>query len=208
MLFTRTLALEQMVTTGGGWQDQAGGIFRGIKLIETASGLAQRPTLRWLPDQLFESDYANQSILLYYTGLTRLAKGILHEVVRGVFLNSPAHLETLEAIGANAEVAFHALLRADYAALAESIRTSWGLNQRLDAGTNPPEIDRILARIADYTAAAKLLGAGGGGYLLILAKDTEAAQRIRQVLRNDPPNAKARLVSFALSDTGLQLTRS
>ena len=208
VLFTRTLALEQMVTTGGGWQDQAGGIFRGIKLIETAAGLAQKPTLRWLPDQLFDSDYANGTILLYYTGLTRLAKGILREVVRGVFLNAPVHLETLEAIGANAEAAFSALLRADYAALAESIRTSWLLNQQLDGGTNPPEINRILEPIADYTAAAKLLGAGGGGYLLILAKDAEAAQRIRQVLRDHPPNAKARLVNFALSNTGLQLTRS
>jgi galactokinase/mevalonate kinase-like predicted kinase len=208
VLFTRTLALEQMVTTGGGWQDQAGGIFRGIKLIETAAGLAQKPTLRWLPDQLFDADYANQTILLYYTGLTRMAKGILHEVVRGVFLNSPAHLETLEAIGVNAEVAFNALLRADYSALAESIRASWRLNQDLDAGTNPPEIQRILARIADHTASAKLLGAGGGGYLLILAKDAEAAQRIRRTLRDDPPNAKARFVNFALSNTGLQLTRS
>ena len=45
VLFTRTLALEQMLTTGGGWQDQAGAIFRGIKLIETAPGLAQKPTI-------------------------------------------------------------------------------------------------------------------------------------------------------------------
>ena len=37
VLFTRTLALEQMLTTGGGWQDQAGGIFRGVKLIETGA---------------------------------------------------------------------------------------------------------------------------------------------------------------------------
>jgi galactokinase/mevalonate kinase-like predicted kinase len=88
-LFTRTLALEQMLTTGGGWQDQAGGIFRGIKMIETSSGLKQSPVLRWLPDQLFEQDYANKNILLYYTGITRIAKNILHEIVRGIFLNSP-----------------------------------------------------------------------------------------------------------------------
>jgi len=208
VLFSRTLALEQMVTTGGGWQDQAGGIFRGIKLIETAAGLTQKPTLRWLPDQLFESDHANQSILLYYTGITRLAKDILREVVRGVFLNSPAHLETLEEIGANADMAFNALQRADYGTLAESIRTSWDLNQRLDAGTNPPEVNRILEQIADYTSAAKLLGAGGGGYLLIFAKDPEAAGRIRHSLKDHPPNAKARMVRFALSASGLQLTRS
>ena len=93
-------------------------------------------------------------------------------------------------------------------ALAESIRTSWRLNQDLDAGTNPPEIQRILARITDHTAAAKLLGAGGGGYLLILAKDAEAAQRIRRTLRDDPPNAKARFVDLGLSETGFEVTRS
>ena len=90
VLFTRTLALEQMLTTGGGWQDQAGGLFRGVKLIETAPGLTQKPTLSWLPDHLFGHELANQRILLYYTGVTRLAKNILSEIVRGIFLNSPA----------------------------------------------------------------------------------------------------------------------
>ena len=39
---TRTLLLEQLVTTGGGWQDQAGGLFPGVKLIQTLPGLANR----------------------------------------------------------------------------------------------------------------------------------------------------------------------
>ena len=208
VLFTRTLALEQMLTTGGGWQDQAGGIFRGMKLIETTSGLAQKPTLRWLPEHLFESDYANKTILLYYTGLTRLAKNILHEIVRGIFLNSPEHLQTVEAIGANAEAAFNALQRVDYAGMVAAVRRSWELNQRLDADTNPRAVQQILDRIADYLDATKLLGAGGGGYLLMFAKDAEAAARIRQTLTEYPPNDRARFVSLQLSDTGLQLTRS
>ena len=207
-LFARTLALEQMVTTGGGWQDQAGGLFPGIKLVETQPGLVQRPTLRWLPDHLFSGEYANQTLLLYYTGLTRLAKGILHEVVRGVFLNAPRHLEILGQIGAAADLAFQALQEANYGLLASAIRKSWELNQDLDRGTNPPAVEAILAPIGDYLAAAKLLGAGGGGYLLMLAKDAEAAGRIRGLLRDRPPNAGARFVNFALSSTGLQLTRS
>ncbi|MCL5096152.1 MAG: bifunctional fucokinase/fucose-1-phosphate guanylyltransferase, partial [Candidatus Omnitrophica bacterium] len=194
-LFARTLALEQMLTTGGGWQDQAGGLFRGIKLIETGPGLAQKPTLRWLPEYLFGNDFANQSILLYYTGLTRLAKNILREIVRGIFLNSPDHLETVAAIGANATMAFNAIQKADYAGLAAAVRTSWQLNQRLDSGTNPPAVQQILDRIGDYLEAAKLLGAGGGGYLLLLAKDDEAAGRLRQELENQPPNERARFVN-------------
>ncbi len=206
VLFTRTLVLEQMLTTGGGWQDQAGGIFRGAKSIETSPGLAQQPTLRWLPEHLF--DHANQTILLYYTGLTRLAKNILQEIVRGIFLNAPTHLDLLRQIGLNAETAFQAIQCSNLPALTAAIRTSWTLNQQLDAGTNPAPVAALLQRIHDWTDAAKLLGAGGGGYLLLFAKDPTAAHRIRQELQAQPPNHGARFVNFAISPTGLQLTRS
>jgi galactokinase/mevalonate kinase-like predicted kinase len=208
VLFTRTLALEQMLTTGGGWQDQAGAIFRGIKLIETTPGLAQKPAIRWLPHHLFDHEYANHSILLYYTGLTRLAKNILAEIVRGIFLNSPAHLGIIADIGANADLACAAIQKCDYPMLLAAIRNSWSLNQRLDAGTNPPAVEQILTSIHDYLGAAKLLGAGGGGYLLLFGKDEAAAARIKQELTSHPPNARARFVDFSLSETGLQLTRS
>jgi galactokinase/mevalonate kinase-like predicted kinase len=208
ILFSRTLALEQLLTTGGGWQDQAGGIYRGVKLVETAPGLKQKPRLRWLPDYLFGQTAANEAVLLYYTGLTRLAKNILYDIVRGVFLNSPAHLSTIEDIGANAEVAFNAIQCLDFEGLAESIRVSWELNQRLDDGTNPPAMQSIMRSIDDYLAAAKLLGAGGGGYLLMLAKDPTAARKIREILTSNPPNPRARFVEFELSAAGLQLTRS
>ena len=208
VLFARTLALEQMLTTGGGWQDQAGAIFRGMKLIETSPGLEQRPTLRWLPEHLFEGEHANRTILLYYTGITRLAKNILYEIVRGIFLNSPEHLRVIGEIAGNAELAFSAIQRCERGALEEAVGNSWALNQRLDAGTNPPAVQAILGRIGDYVAACKLLGAGGGGYLLLLAKDEVAAERLRRELTENPPNARARFVQFGVSRTGLQLTRS
>lgn len=208
VLFTRTLALEQMLTTGGGWQDQAGGLFRGIKLIETAPGLGQKPTLSWLPDHLLGHEFANHRVLLYYTGVTRLAKNILSEIVRGIFLNSPAHLDLIEEIGANSRNAATAIQQCDYDLLCAAIRNSWRLNQRLDTGTNPPAVVAILDSVKDFVAAAKLLGAGGGGYLLMFAKDAAAATRIRQQLTTNPPNPRARFVKFGLSDTGLQVTRS
>jgi galactokinase/mevalonate kinase-like predicted kinase len=207
-LFTRTLALEQMLTTGGGWQDQAGAIFRGIKLVETAPGLTQKPSIRWLPHHLFDRDSANSSILLYYTGITRMAKSILAEIVRGIFLNSPAHLAVLSEIGGNARRAAEAVQTCDYELLLGAIRQSWALNQRLDSGTNPPPVQAILDRVHSHVSACKLLGAGGGGYMLFFARDADAGTRIRQILTADPPNPRARFVDFAVSDVGLELTRS
>ena len=206
-IFARTLALEQMLTTGGGWQDQAGGIYRGIKRIETSAGLAQQPMIQWLPEHLF-SEPANKSILLYYTGVTRLAKNILDEIVRGIFLNAGDTLRVIEDIGFNASRAAKAIQSCNYSALVESVRISWELNQALDSGTNPPPIQAILDEVDDYLAACKLLGAGGGGYMLMFAKDEVAALRIKRQLTERPPNPTARFVTFGISQTGLQRTWS
>ena len=207
-IFQRTSALEQMLTTGGGWQDQVGGVLRGLKLVQTEEGLAQTPVVRWLTERFWGPEFADQTVLLYYTGITRVAKGILQEIVRGMFLNSQPHLAILEDIGANADAIADAFQRDDWDGMTAAVRRSWELNQRLDSGTNPPGVQAIMAQVSDWLAGAKLLGAGGGGYLLMYAKDIEAARRVRESLTRQPPNAKARFVGLSLSTTGLQVTRS
>ena len=81
-------------------------------------------------------------------------------------------------------------------------------NKALDSGTNPPSVEAIIDRIKDYTLGYKLPGAGGGGYLYMVAKDVEAAARIKEILTNNPPNARARFVRMDLSNKGLQISRS
>ncbi len=207
-LFTRTLVLEQLLTSGGGWQDQVGGIVGGLKCIETSVGLHQQPVVRGLPREFFVSPFINRRLLLYYTGLTRVAHDILEDIVTGIFLNSNHHLGVVHEIGTNAGFCADAIQRRDYGDFCEAIQRSWQLNQRLDSGTNPPAVQAILDSVSDYTAAAKLLGAGGGGYLLILARDEEAGMRIRESLQANPPNAGARFVNMNFSETGYQVTRS
>ena len=201
-LFRRTMALEQLLTTGGGWQDQVGGVLHGLKLIETEAGLAQTPTVRWLPGDCI----GNNLTLLYYTGITRVAADILREIVRRMFLNARATLDIVGEIGRHAASTADLLQRNDWNSFGAAIATSWQLNQRLDAGTNPPAVQAILDQVGDYLTGAKLLGAGG--FMLMIAKDDAAAHRIRATLSERPPNAKARFVNLRISTTGLQVTRS
>ncbi len=207
-LFRRTMALEQMLTSGGGWQDQAGGIYHGIKLIETSPGLDQKPLVRWLPEQLLGPQTANRMALLYYTGITRVAKTILQEIVRGMLLNSSSHTAKLFAIRDHALAAYQSIQRESWTSLCSVVEESRMLNQALDKGTNPPEVAAIIRSVSDWTDGVKLLGAGGGGYMLILSKDEEAGNRVRQKLTACPPNPRARFVDFSVSQTGLQITRS
>ena len=204
----RTLALEQLLTTGGGWQDQYGGVLQGVKLLQTEAGLRQSPSVSWLPDFLFTlPDYQNCH-LLYYTGITRTAKHILAEIVEGMFLNSSSHLRLLAEMKEHASVMAGTIQKGDFSAYARLISTTWRQNKTLDSGTNPPAVEAIINQVHDLTAGYKLPGAGGGGYLYMVAKDPEAAARIRRQLTDNAPNARARFVEMKLSATGLQVSRS
>lgn len=204
----RTLALEQLLTTGGGWQDQYGGVLQGIKLLQTEPGFVQNPLIRWLPEHLFTHPEYRDCHLLYYTGITRTAKGILAEIVRSMFLNSSVHLGILEDMKAHALDMTEAIQRNDFDRYGVMIGKTWMQNKALDCGTNPPAVEEIIDKIKDYTLGYKLPGAGGGGYLYMVAKDPQAALRIREILTQHVPNPRARFVEMALSGTGFQVSRS
>lgn len=204
----RTLALEQLLTTGGGWQDQYGGVLQGVKLLQTEAGFVQNPLVRWLPEHLFTHPEFRDCHLLYYTGITRTAKEILAEIVRCMFLNSSVHLGLLSEMKAHALGMAEAIQRNDFEAFGRMVGKSWMQNKALDSGTNPASVEQIISLVEDYTLGYKLPGAGGGGYLYMVAKDSQAALRIREVLTQHAPNPRARFVEMSLSDLGFQVSRS
>ena len=40
-LYSHVLAMEQIMSTGGGWQDQVGGVTPGLKYITSMQGLTR-----------------------------------------------------------------------------------------------------------------------------------------------------------------------
>jgi galactokinase/mevalonate kinase-like predicted kinase len=206
-LYNRVLGVEQLLTTGGGWQDQAGALFPSLKLVETQAGPSQVPTVRYLPEHLL-SPAVNQTCLLYYTGITRMAKGILQEIVRDMFLGRADTLRTLEAIRSNSWHLYQALQLGDAKTFQRCIARSWRLNRQLDSGTTTPEIERVIALCQPELAACKLLGAGGGGYMLMCTATPSDGRRLREKLEKNPPNPRARFIDFSVAPSGLQVTVS
>ena len=204
----RTLMLEQMLTTGGGWQDQFGGVLGGVKLLQTGRGFEQNPSVRWLPNDLWTQPEFRPCHLLYYTGITRTAKQILSEIVRRMFLNDNAELRLLREMKEHTMEMYEAIQQNDFQRMGLMMRKTWLQNQNLDSGTNPPAVAALTAFIDDLCLGYKLPGAGGGGYLYMIAKDPEAAARIKQILSDHRQNRNARFVDLSLSTTGLQISRS
>ncbi len=204
----RTLVLEQLLTTGGGWQDQFGGLLPGVKLLQTGREFYQNPIVRWLPSRLYTEPEYRACHLLYYTGITRTAKNILLEIVRKMFLNQHEEIAMLRDMKAHAMDMFEAIQRENFDEMGRLVRKTWIQNQAIDKGTNPIEVKQMTDLIDDLCLGYKLPGAGGGGYLYMIAKDPEAAVRIKQILHANRKNANARFVEMNLSEKGLQVSRS
>ena len=204
----RTLMLEQMLTTGGGWQDQFGGVLGGVKLLQTGRGFAQNPQVRWLPTDLWTQPEYRPCHLLYYTGITRTAKSILAEIVRRMFLNHGDELRLLRQMKEHTLEMYEAIQQNDFQRMGQLVRKTWTQNQLLDSGTNPEPVEALTRLVDDLCLGYKLPGAGGGGYLYMIAKDPEAAARIKQILTDNSTRKNARFVDMTLSTTGLQISRS
>ena len=164
--------------------------------------------MRWLPEYLFTDPSYQSCHILYYTGITRTAKHILAEIVQGMFLNNKSHLDILTEMKQHALDMYEAIQLGNFELFGRLVGKTWEQNKALDSGTNPPAIEAIIHRIQEYALGYKLPGAGGGGYLYIVAKDPDAAFRIRQVLAQDKQTPNARLVEMNLSCKGLQISRS
>lgn len=204
----KTLVLEQLLTTGGGWQDQFGGVLQGVKLLQTCKGFEQQPIVHWLPTDLYTQPEYQACHLLYYTGITRTAKTILAEIVQKMFLNDHDQVALLREMKAHSLQMYEAIQRNDFKEMGKLVGKTWLQNQAIDAGTNPLEVKKLTDLIDDLCLGYKLPGAGGGGYLFMVAKDPEAAARIKVILNANRPNGNARFVGMSLSKTGLQVSRS
>ncbi len=182
LLVDEVMRLEQMMTTGGGWQDQVGGIYAGAKIVTSGPGLRQRlrvDPVRWSPER--EREFADR-LVLYNTGLQRMAKNLLRQVVGSYLAREVATVQVLHGIKTLAMEMGFAMREGEWSYLGQLINRHWELNQVLDPHTTNAPINNILARVRPFVSGAKLAGAGGGGYLILLAHDPDAAIALRKEL--------------------------
>ncbi|MGD0346913.1 MAG: L-fucokinase [Terracidiphilus sp.] len=196
--------LEQHMTTGGGWQDQAGGIFPGVKLLITGPGLHQRIRVQPVPWSEQRRDEFCAHMVLYNTGLQRMAKDLLRQVVARYLARETATVQVLHSIKTLAVEMSYAMAEGEWKHLGELLDRHWQLNQVLDPNTANAPINALLDRARPFIYGAKLAGAGGGGFLMLLASDPEAAVELSVALGQDASHRGA-AVPYRIAEDGLRV---
>lgn len=204
-MLARATLLEQMMGTGGGWQDQAGAALGGARILRTRPGMVQIPRAESLPLHLGQGSELEGRVLLYYTGMQRLAKDILRQIVLRYLSRDRHTLRIVDRLKAGAERAAAALRAGEIERFARAVDEYWWLKRSIDPGASNAGIEAIQERVRGLLSACVMPGAGGGGFLFMIARDADAAALVRKRLESEPPNAKAGFHGCAVDAEGLRV---
>jgi len=183
-LYQQVLCMEQIMSTGGGWQDQVGGITGGINLLTTKPGLIQQIKAEPLNISKETKKELNERFILIYTGQRRLARNLLREVV-GCYIGNEE--DSIYAIGEVQKVAVlmkDALEKGDVDEFARLMDKHWELSKMIDAGSSNTIVDYIFETIDDYIDGRLVCGAGGGGFLQAVLKKGVTKEMVHERLKS------------------------
>jgi D-glycero-alpha-D-manno-heptose-7-phosphate kinase len=185
----------------GGMQDQYACTFGGFNFIEFLGEDRVVVNPLRVPSDI-ESEL-HGSLLLCYTGMTRVSGGILQRQVEGYRSGRKQSVDSLERIKGLTLELKEALLTGDLLSFAEILDESWQAKRNLAEGITNDRIEELVQHAKGAGAlAAKILGAGGGGYLLLFCP-FDRRPGIAQAMEE----AGARVVRFNFAPRGVQTWR-
>ncbi|CAF4799887.1 unnamed protein product, partial [Rotaria sp. Silwood1] len=189
MIIHGVLVVEQMMTTGGGWQDQIGGLLPAFKLGTSNAQLPLEVNWRQLNvkdtnnnNTKFWDDF-DERLILVYTGQTRLARNLLQSVLRNWYSGIISQL--FDELEENAIQAAEAVEQGNLLKLGECMSMYWSQKLRVAPGSEPETCRRLIDLLTPYIYGVTLAGAGGGGFLAALAKTSDDARKCRELINQE-----------------------
>lgn len=184
VLYDKVLCMEQIMSTGGGWQDQVGGIAPGIKYVTSKPGTYQHIEVENLKLSNQTKQELNERFALIYTGQRRLARNLLRQVVGKYVASDKDSLEVLFEIQRTAALMRFELEKGNIDNFASLLNIHWELSKRLDNGCTNTCIDQIFLSVEHLICGKLIAGAGGGGFIQVVLKKGCTKADLRTALKD------------------------
>ncbi|KAM6223797.1 L-fucose kinase [Rhynchocyon petersi] len=206
-LIHAVLHLEQMLTTGGGWQDQVGGLMPGIKVGRSRAQLPLKVEVEEItvPEGFIQK--LNDHLLLVYTGKTRLARNMLQDVLRNWYARLPAVVQNAHSLVQQAEECAEAFRQGNLPLLGQYLTSYWAQKKLMAPGCEPLAVRVMMDVLAPHVYGQSLAGAGGGGFLYVLTKEPRQKETLEAMLAKTEGlgNYSVHLVEVDTQGLSLQL---
>jgi D-glycero-alpha-D-manno-heptose-7-phosphate kinase len=181
----------------GGKQDQYGSVFGGFNLIEfSAEGTLVNP-LKLEPYVVRELQY---HLMICYTGKTRPSEGLIDYQVERFKQADRGTTEAMHELKRLTLRMKDCLVRGELAKFGELLHEAFLAKQAMNPRAVPESVQKLYEVGRDSGAVGgKILGAGGGGYLLFYC-DFRRKHEVARALEN----AGGKVVDFDFVDHGVQ----
>jgi len=154
--------------------------FGGITCLDIARD--GTVTVSPLPISRAAVDELRGSLLLFYTGIRRDSYDILEEQGKGASSGEKSVVESMHRIKEIGLEIKGALVREDLAAFGRLLHEHWQAKKRISNKMSDSRIDRWYElALANGALGGKLMGAGGGGFLMFYAENGQRAP-VRQAM--------------------------
>ena len=177
------LCMEQIMSTGGGWQDQIGGLTKGIKFIRSIPGVHQQTDVEYVKMSECAKNELQERFALIYTGQRRLARNLLRDVVGNYIGAKPESVDALNKMAPVAALMKFELEQGNIDEFAELLNQHWELSKQLDKGSTNTCINQIFLSCQDLICGQFISGAGGGGFLQVILKKGVTKEQLRNRIR-------------------------
>lgn len=187
-LVAKVLILEQLLSTGGGWQDQVGGIYGGLKLCTADRNVIPvhvHVEQYEVPDEALTE--LNERLVLAYSGKPRLAKNILQNVIRRWAKRSPDIVKNVNDLVNGAHLCITSIQRSNFEELGTLLKMYWDQKKIMagkNSGVEPIELKQMfdLLSFEGVTDGYALAGAGGGGFMTMILRKGMTVKDANRVL--------------------------
>lgn len=162
----------------GGKQDQYAAAFGGFNFMEFYAG--DRVIVNPLRIKDWIRAELESSLVLCFTGVSRASAKIIDEQSRNISAGDAGSLDAMHRLKDEASRMKEALLRGDFARLAEVMQAGWLAKKQSAASISNPRIEEIEAIASAHGArATKVSGAGGGGFMIFLCDPADRIGLVR-----------------------------
>lgn len=185
----RTLCNE-----AGGWQDQIAASFGGLNRIDFRDGRYKVQPIIISPER---KKHLNNNLMLFFTGFTRFSSEIQQSTSATMKEKTAQLLEMLKIVDEAEKVLTDKT--SDLNDFGRLLDQSWRLKKQTGAKISTGSIDELYEKgLKAGALGGKLLGAGGGGFLLFYVeedKQEQVSKALDGLMR----------VPFAFEDSGTQI---
>ena len=145
-LINAVLYGEQLMSTGGGWQDQIGGIVGGLKLGRSLNCIPLYIDYKAIEiSDSFRNQFESHLVVIY-SGSVRLAKNLLQNVIQNWYIRDQRITDCFNQLLTNTDLCLQAFLNQDLEGIGGLLSKYWEQKKILAPNSEPKQVSEFFER--------------------------------------------------------------